>query len=273
MLRRAGLAMALALVAGGGAVAAGSAQVAQPAPTTAPGARIDAVPYRVTAVHPHDSSAFTQGLIWYDGHLFESTGLEGQSDVRKVRLADGAVLARTPLPPSLFGEGIARWRDEIVSITWQSGIGFRWKIDGLRRASRFRFPSEGWGLAATDTELVLSDGTPELRFLDPVTFAEHRRLTVTANGRPLRNLNELEWIDGAVWGNVWMSNWIVRIDPATGIVTHAIDVAALTAEAGGDLHEATPNGIAWDPGTRRLFVTGKRWPKLFVLDIGAPIAP
>ncbi|SOB79884.1 Glutamine cyclotransferase [Sphingomonas guangdongensis] len=243
----------------------------EPAPSTPAATRpVEAIGYRVTATYPHDRTAFTEGLFWHDGALWESTGLEGRSDLRRVRLEDGAVKRRAVVPDRLFGEGIVRWGDEIVSVTWKTGAGFRWSLKDLKLRSRFRYPGEGWGLTSDTRSLILSDGTPSLRVLDPKSFAEQRRIAVTANGRPLANLNELEWIDGAIWANVWMTRWIVRIDPASGAVTGALDVQALMEQAGGDLQAATPNGIAYDPATRRVFVTGKNWSKLFVLSLDQP---
>jgi glutaminyl-peptide cyclotransferase len=259
-------ALALALLA------AAPAPTQQQATTIAPAAAapIDAVGYTVQASFPHDQGAFTEGLFWHDGSLFESTGLEGRSELRRVRLEDGRVLRRAVVPDRLFGEGIVRWRDEIVSVTWKTGAGFRWSLKDLKLRGRFRYPGEGWGMTSDGSALILSDGTAELRVLDPVSFAERRRIRVTANGRPLAQLNELEWIDGAIWANVWMTRWIVRIDPASGQVTGALDTTPLMEQANGDLAVATPNGIAWDAATRRLFVTGKNWTTLFVLRLAPP---
>lgn len=249
-----------------------SALTSQAPPAVAPAASapVDAISYTVQAIYPHDTDAFTEGLFWHDGTLWESTGMKGKSDLRRVRLEDGSVTRRATVPDRLFGEGIVRWGDEIVSVTWQTGVGFRWSLKDLKLKARFRYPGEGWGMTSDGSALILSDGTSDLRVLDPVSFAERRRIKVTANGRPLAKLNELEWIDGAIWANVWMTRWIVRIDPASGQVTGALDVTPLMEQAGGNLHTATPNGIAWDAATRRLFVTGKNWSKLFVLSLDAP---
>ena len=239
---------------------------AQSAPTP-----IAAVTYTIAATYPHDPAAFTEGLFWHDGALFESTGLEGKSDIRRVRLADGTVTARAALPKEIFGEGIVRWRDEIVSVTWTTGVGYRWGIADLKQRGRFAYPGEGWGMTSDGSAIILSDGTATLRVLDPETFAERRRIAVTAGGNPLTELNELEWIDGAIWANVWMTPWIVRIDPATGAVTGALDVSVLMKAAGGNLAYKTPNGIAWDPATKRMLVTGKNWSKVFAITL-APVA-
>ena len=217
----------------------------------------------VVARYPHDPDAFTQGLIWRGGSLYESVGQVGRSEVRRVRPADGRVLARAPIPPTQFGEGLAAHGDELVSLTWHDGVAHRWDARTLKRRGALRYPGEGWGLAGDGRSLVLSDGTPTLRFLDPKTFAERRRVTVTLRGRPLRDLNELEWFDGAIHANVWHTPYIARIDPATGIVTALIDLSAIVREVGAADPEAVANGIAWDRAGRRMFVTGKRWPTLF----------
>lgn len=221
--------------------------------------------YTVTVVgrHPHDPDAFTQGLIWRDGALYESTGREGRSEVRRVRLADGRVLARAAIPADQFGEGLAANGGELVSLTWRNGMGYRWDARTLKRRGEWRYPGEGWGLAGNGRELALSDGTPTLRFLDPKSLAERRRVTVTLRGRPLSDLNEIEWISGALWGNVWHTPYLVRIDPASGRVTALADLRPLVAEVNAADPEAVANGVAWDAKTKRLFVTGKLWPTLF----------
>ncbi|PAX08308.1 glutamine cyclotransferase [Sphingomonas lenta] len=231
------------------------------------GADVPLFDARVVARHPHDARAFTQGLIWRDGALYESLGRPGESEVRRVRLADGRVLARAPIPPDQFGEGLASYRNELISLTWQHGIAHRWNARTLKRVGESRYPGEGWGLAAAGGELALSDGTPTLRFFDPRTFAERRRVTVTLRGRPLRDLNELEWVDGALWGNVWHTPYLVRIDAKTGAVTAIADLSAIVREVGLADPEAVANGIAWDGQERRLFVTGKLWPRLFEIKL------
>ncbi len=251
---------------------------AQPAPASAPTstqaptpAPVPVYTLQVVARFPHDATAFTQGLLWHDGVLYESTGKEGQSGVRRVALADGRVLARRALPSAIqFGEGLALWKDTLVSLTWTSGIAYRWDAKTLDPAGQRRYPGEGWGLTTAADVLVLSDGTPTLRFLDPDTLAERRRVTVTMRGRALGQLNELEMVDGEVFANVWRTDYIVAIDPLTGRVTKAIDASALTRDvAVGDV-DAVLNGIAWDARARRLFVTGKLWPTLFEVRLVAP---
>jgi glutamine cyclotransferase len=223
--------------------------------------------YQLVRAYPHDPSAFTQGLFFRDGILYESTGLNGQSTIRKVRLADGKVLQSASIPPSQFGEGSTDWGDEIVSLTWQHGIGYRWDRATLKQKGTFRYSGEGWGITHDGKSLILSDGTPTLRFLDPVTFKEQRRLPVTADGRPVAQLNELEWVNGEILANVWQSSRIARIDPATGIVKAWVDLTELERAAGGDRIDNVLNGIAYDSKQKRLFVTGKRWPKIFEIKL------
>lgn len=221
---------------------------------------------RVVRSYPHDPAAFTQGLIYRDGKLYESTGLEGASTIREVRLEDGKVLRSVALPASLFGEGIVDWKRELISITWRSGIGFRWDRASFRKLGEFRYPGEGWGLTRNRREIIMSDGTAVLRFLDPVTLAERRRLTVVEDGLPLINLNELEWVKGEILANVWLTDTIARIDPRTGRVKGRIDLSALRPGAGrGD--DEVLNGIAYDAARDRLFVTGKLWPRLYEIKL------
>lgn len=230
-------------------------------------ARVATAVPRVVASFPHDQQAFTEGLVYHDGDLFESTGMEGQSDIRRVRIVDGKMLKRRRLSFDLFGEGIAEWKDEIVSVTWQTGQGFRWRLSDLVQQTSFRYPGEGWGLTANGHDLVMSDGTPRLRFLDPVTFAPRRSITVTADGMPVRDLNELEWVDGEILANVWHTARIARIDPATGRVKGWLDLSKIADEQRAAGPEGVLNGIAWDAKGQRLFVTGKNWSKLYQIEI------
>lgn len=251
-----------------GLFASAGAQLPAPSPSDAGTARAQApapamFDVEIVARHPHDRDAFTQGLVWRDGHLYESVGRIGRSEVRRVRLADGRVLARGAIPAEQFGEGLAAHGGELVSLTWHDGVAYRWDPRTLRRRGASRYPGEGWGLASTGRELVLSDGTATLRFLDPASFAERRRVDVTVRGRRLSQLNELEWMDGRVLANIWHSPYVARIDPATGAVDGVIDLSPLVREIAAADPEAVANGIAWDPAARRLFVTGKLWPTLF----------
>lgn len=232
----------------------------------APAAEPAIYDYRVVATYPHDRNAFTQGLVYLDGELLESTGRTGTSWIRRVRFENGRVLRQVSIPPGQFGEGIVNWGPQLVSITWQGGVGYRWDRRTLRRLGEWHYPGEGWGLTQNGTDIVMSDGTSELRFLDPATLAERRRVSVTLRGRPLDRLNELEWVHGAVFANVWTTPYIVRIDPASGIVTGVIDLSALAAENGTE-DDAVLNGIAYDAARDRLFVTGKLWPHLYEIDL------
>lgn len=226
--------------------------------------------WRAVRAFPHDPRAFTQGLIWLDGRLYESTGLVGQSTLREVDLETGRVVRQVDIPPGLFGEGITDWGDEIVSITWQDGVGFRWDRRSFRQTGRWTYAHEGWGLTQDGRHIILSDGTPVLRFLDPATMRELRRLTVTSAGEPVPFLNELEYVDGAILANVWMSRRIARIDPASGRVTGWIDLSELVERTAGTDGDSVLNGIAWDAERRRLFVTGKNWPTLYEIELDDP---
>jgi glutamine cyclotransferase len=235
---------------------------AQPAAPAAPPV-YDA---RIVRTFPHDRQAFTQGLFYLDGMLYESTGQVGRSTIRRVRYQDGRVLQSVPIPPGQFGEGIVNWHDQIVSITWIGGVGYRWDRRTLRQLGEWRYEGEGWGLTQNGTDIIMSDGSAQLRFLDPATLAERRRVTVTVNGNPIDRLNELEWVNGEVFANVWHTPMIVRIDPASGRVTGVIDLRPLVAENGGD-EDAVLNGIAYDAARDRLFVTGKNWANLYEIDL------
>ncbi|HEY1607324.1 MAG TPA: glutaminyl-peptide cyclotransferase [Allosphingosinicella sp.] len=222
---------------------------------------------RIVRRYRHDPDAFTQGLVWDGGDLIESTGLVGHSRVRRVRLRDGKVLREIWLPDDLFGEGIALWDGEIVGLTWRDGIGFRRDRATLAETGRFALEGEGWGLTQDGESLILSDGTPTLRFLDPATMAVRRRLLVTAGGRPLSWLNELQWRQGEILANVLTLPAIARIDPASGEVKGWIDIAPLVAEAAAGDPEKVANGIAWDEAGDRLFVTGKNWTTLYEIAL------
>lgn len=221
----------------------------------------------IVARYPHDPTAFTEGFAFHDGALYESTGLEGRSEVRRVAL-DGRVTARARIDPKQFGEGLAVWRNQVVTLTWHDGVAHRWTARTLKPAGTARYPGEGWGLAAQRDTLAMTDGSPTIKFYDAATFRETRRITVTLRGRPLSQVNELEYLDGALLANVWHTPFLVRIDPADGKVTAIVDLRPIVAEVAVTDPEAVANGIAWDPAKRRLFVTGKLWPTLFEVKIG-----
>lgn len=229
----------------------------------------------IVKVYPHDPAAFTEGLFFRNGTLFESTGLEGQSTIREVRLADGKVLRSLTIPPGLFGEGIVDDGKELVSLTWQGGQGYRWSLATFKRTGSWRYRGEGWALTrmpAADGKgqvLVMSDGTASLRLLDPATLAEKGRLSVTAEGKPVNQLNELEYVRGEILANIWHSDLIARVDPATGAVKGFIDLSALPRPPLTSSRDGVANGIAWDAKGSRLFVTGKNWPQLYEIRYDA----
>lgn len=233
-------------------------------------AQVPVETWEVVRTYPHDPGAFTQGLVFRDGQLLESTG-RYPSSVRRVRLEDGVVLQKRELDMVFFGEGLTEIDDRIVTLTWKNGKAFVWNADDLTPLGELTYSGEGWGLTDDGSRLILSDGTPTLRFLDPLTLAETSRVTVTLGGRPVNRINELEWIEGEVFANVWQTDFILRIDPTTGVVTSVIDLAGLMPDRSGlDPTDAVLNGIAWDAEGRRLFVTGKNWPTLFEIRLTGP---
>ena len=222
----------------------------------------------VVHAYPHDPHAFTEGLFYLRGFLYESTGIEKQSTIRKVRLETGEVVQRIDLPPEYFGEGIVDWHGRLISLTWKSQRGFIFDLRTLEQTGQFEYPGEGWALTRNDKEIFMSDGTPELRVLDPRSLAETRRIKVTLGGKPLSNINELEWVKGEIFANVWETPWIVRIDPASGRVTGAIDLSRLLPREDVVAGQTDVlNGIAYDAAKDRLFVTGKNWPSLFEIEL------
>jgi len=238
---------------------------------SSPAADIPVYGYKVVHSYPHDTSAFTEGLFYKDGYLYESTGMAGESTVRKVQLQTGKVLQRHEVPAQYFGEGIVDWKDHLVQLTWQSQIGFVYDRTSLKQQRTFAYPGEGWALTRDSRHLYMSDGSAVLRILDPETLAATGSLMVTADGEPVTNLNELEWVKGEIYANVWMTDRIARIDPASGHVVGWIDLHGLLdtsklPDAGNDVL----NGIAYDAEHDRLFVTGKRWPKLFEIHLVGP---
>lgn len=224
--------------------------------------------YQVVHTYPHDPKAFTQGLIFVDGHLYESTGLNGRSSIRMVDLPTGRVLQNYDLPPQYFGEGLTDWDSTLVQLTWKAQKGLVYDRFSFSLLRTFPNEGEGWGLTHDATHLIMSDGTSFLRFLDPKTFRESKRIHVTDNaGHSIEKLNELEYIHGQIYANIWQSDTIVRISPHTGKVIGWLDLSRLIDkhELGGP--DAVLNGIAYDGGGDRIFVTGKLWPKLFEIKI------
>jgi glutaminyl-peptide cyclotransferase len=234
--------------------------------TAQPARQVPVATYRVVKTYPHDRQAFTQGLEYVGGVLYESTGQHGQSGIRKVKLETGEVLQQQPLDEKYFGEGITIWGKTLIQLTWQSEVGFVYDPDTFKPLRTFSYIGEGWGMTHDASRLIMSDGTASLRFLDPKTLKETGRLAVREGSTPLPRLNELEFVRGEVLANVWMTTRIARISLKTGDVTGWIDLAGLL-----DVREAAAadvlNGIAYDAAGDRLFVTGKWWPKLFEIKI------
>jgi glutaminyl-peptide cyclotransferase len=223
--------------------------------------------YRVVHIYPHDPHAFTQGLVYVDGHLYESTGRNGQSSLRMVDLETGHVLQEQTVDNKYFAEGLTDWGSTLVQLTWETHVGFIYDRFSFRQLRSFSYAGEGWGLTHDGKSLILSDGTPNLRFFDSATFKEVRRITVKDRGKPVMGINELEYIDGQVYANIWHSDRIARVSPRTGKVLGWIDLTGLLPAAERSEPEAVLNGIAWDAGHRRLFVTGKLWPNLFEIEV------
>lgn len=224
--------------------------------------------YKVVNTYPHSSDAFTQGLVYDDGMLYEGTGLYGQSTLRRVQLQTGKILDERHLNSSLFGEGIALSKDRIVQLTWQSGLGLVYGKENMTEIGFFRYQTEGWGLTSNDSCLIMSDGTDVLHVLDPENFSEVGRISVTADGKSLQGLNELEFVNGQIYANIWTTNWIAIISPESGVVLGKIDLQGILPQE--DLQGRKVdvlNGIAYDAKEDRLFVTGKLWPKLFEIRV------
>lgn len=223
--------------------------------------------YRVVNVFPHDRGAFTQGLVFQDGIFYEGTGLYARSSLRKVSPETGDVTQMKRLAPNFFGEGITIWGDKIIQLTWKSQKGFVYDKDSFDLLQEFSYPTEGWGITHDDTRLIMSDGSANLYFWNPDTLAEIGRIEVTDKGTPVVRLNELEYINGEIYANIWQTNRVARIDPNTGQVTAWIDLSGLLTP--DDLAEPVDvlNGIAYDAETDRLFVTGKLWNKIFEIEL------
>ena len=223
--------------------------------------------YKVIRVFPHDPKAYTQGLVFHRGVLYEGTGLEGKSSLRQVELKTGKIIRRHRLPDTWFGEGVALWRDQLIQLTWKNRIGLIYDRHSFRLLKTFSYATEGWGLTHDGSQLIMSDGTDRLYFIDPQTLKEKRRVQVQDRGFPVRWLNELEYIKGEIFANVYMTDWIVRIAPETGQVTGWIDLRGLLPESDRTRGAEVLNGIAYDAEGERMFVTGKFWPKLYEIKL------
>jgi glutaminyl-peptide cyclotransferase len=236
-------------------------------PSRPPADRTPMYTFKVVNVFAHDPQAFTQGLAYRGGFLYEGTGLNGRSSLRKVRLETGEVVQRVDLAPEFFGEGIAVVSDEIVQLTWKAHKGFVYRARDFKLLREFSYPGEGWGLAAHGNELYMSDGTSELRVLDGKTLREKCRLKVRNGDKPVLELNELEFVEGEIFANVWQTDRIARISPQTGKVLGWIDLQGLLGPMYQRHPDAVLNGIAYDPATKRLFITGKLWPNIYEIKL------
>jgi glutaminyl-peptide cyclotransferase len=223
--------------------------------------------FRVVHAYPHDPTAYCQGLVFDGGLLHESTGRYGESTLRTVELETGKVLRRQELPEGLFGEGLALVGEKLIQLTWKEGVARVSERSTLNPLDQFEYEGEGWGLAFDGRHLIQSDGTDRLVFRDPATFAEVRRVRVQARGKPLLRINELEWVEGELYANMWKSDLIARIDPASGEVLGFIDLTGIFDHRSIPDPDGVLNGIAYDPQGQRLFVTGKLWPKLFEIEL------
>jgi glutaminyl-peptide cyclotransferase len=224
--------------------------------------------YRIMHVYPHDAKAFTQGLIYVEGHLYESTGEYGQSSLRMVDIYTGQVLQKHDLPAEYFGEGLTEWGSNLIQLTWKTHKGFVYDRFSFSVLRTFNYAGEGWGLTHDETQLIMSDGSSQLRFLDPQSFRETRRLRITdENGHAVEQLNELEYVHGEIYANVWHRDEIARISPRTAKVLGWIDLSGIIDKRELASLEAVLNGIAYDAAGDRLFVTGKLWPKLFEIKV------
>ena len=232
-----------------------------------PGTLSPYMTYEVVNTYPHDPQAFTQGLIYHDGYLYESTGLYGESSLRKVDLETGDVLQQVDLPPNYFGEGLTLWEDTLLQLTWLEETGFIYDLEDFSQLGQFSYATEGWGLTHDGARLIMSDGSAALYFLDVGDFQVIGSVAVTYQGQAIQRLNELEYINGEVYANIWLTDDIVRIDPATGEVTGWIDLSGILPDEFRTPNTDVLNGIAYDPEGDRLFVTGKNWPQLYEIRL------
>jgi len=267
---------ALGLAAGGGLLLfvwmrSDQARQSNAAPVNAPNAESDGrarqATYEVVNSYPHDPTSFTQGLLWRDGGFYESTGQYGESKLRRLEFPSGRVLKEVHLAAELFGEGLALVDDRLIQLTWKSQRGFVYDRNTFRLLREFSYRAEGWGLTYDGQNLILSDGSSELFFLDPQTFTPVRSLVVRMNGQPISELNELEFIEGEIWANVWQTDLILRIDPSTGHVTSFLDLKGILAPSDKTGKEDVLNGVAFDAERKRIFVTGKLWPRIFEIRV------
>ncbi len=224
----------------------------------------------VVRMFPHDSRAFTQGLLYLDGFFYESTGLYGKSGIRRVEPETGRVVQQYDMPARYFGEGLCDWKDTLVQLTWRAGKGFVYDRESFAVKREFAYRGEGWGIASDGKNLIMSNGSSTLAVLNPQTFAKEREIEVTSGGLPVMFLNELEYIHGEIFANIWQKDTVARISPQTGRVTGWIDMSVLRGYLPAGSRAEALNGIAYDARGDRMFVTGKWWPLLFEIKITCP---
>ena len=238
-----------------------------PSPGSIPDVLTSQMTYEVIQTYPHDPQAFTQGLIIHEGFFYESTGLYGQSSLRKVEIESGEVLKQSDLPSEYFGEGLTIWEDALIQLTWRENVGFVVDLEDFSPIEQFSYANEGWGLTHDGTYLIQSDGSATLSFLDPETYQVIERITITDHDAEVDQLNELEYIQGEIYANIWQTDDIVRIDPETGVVLGWIDLKGLLPEESITPSTNVLNGIAYNAESNRLFVTGKNWPLVFEIRL------
>lgn len=242
-------------------------QVSNQPPTPSDSQAAQKISYEVVNTYPHDPQAFLQGLVWYDGGFYESTGLYGESTLRRVEFPSGRVLKKIDLAADLFGEGLALVENHLVQITWQANRGFVYDRDTFRLIREFSYDTEGWGITYDGKNLIMSDGSSTLTYRDPQTYQPVKKLNVTMNGRPVSMLNELEFIEGEIWSNIWQADTIVRINPSTGKVASYLDMRGVLPRESRTGHEDVLNGIAYDGDHKRIFISGKKWPRVLEIKL------
>lgn len=223
--------------------------------------------YKIVAEYPHDTDAYTQGLFWHEGALYESTGEYGRSDLRRVELETGTTTREISLDDDFFGEGAALLGGRIYQLTWQKGCCFVWDANTFEPIGEFTYRGQGWGLTTDGEKLYMSDGTPNITVRNGTSFAAEHTIVVRNQGRPVQDINELEWIDGCIWANIYLTNEIIVIDPSNGRVEGVIDFTGIASHLVVTPSTDVMNGIAYDPATKRIFVTGKNWNKLFEIEL------
>jgi glutaminyl-peptide cyclotransferase len=224
--------------------------------------------YEILKIYPHDPGAYTEGLEYHEGELFEGTGLEAKSDVRRVKLETGEVLQKVLIPADKFGEGVTEFRGKLYQLTWRSRIGYVYDAKTMKLEKSFKYNTEGWGFTHDDKQLIYGDGTPNIFFMDPKSLKVTNSIFVTApDGSPVNNLNELEYINGEIWANIWLTDLVARINPKTGKISSFVNLMALPSGVLGRNPDAVLNGIAYDAAGKRIFVTGKNWSFLYEIKL------